>query len=539
MPITTFHHSVRARGFAPPREDSSPNVCDSKAGEWLSERGPYLDLIKRLCVSDPSLRRPERKNRSLENPLAPGNARVACLELRAGPSVQRRDFAGAPGANELRKYLRDAAPSPGAGCGRLYIMEGLAKDYVGILGSHLNPPPAVFAFQDRNHIWALARGAHPDTAALPSLLDREAGFRIKYFEVLRSTTGLATFRERCARTGRHVGSILLEGQQADAFTVRRKCAFWSRQHDDGGWDGLILCDPPLERTMTKGLKIETPIETIPWQGGYPDILRSATDPSLPGPPRTCLLDDLCYYFEHHPHLLPSCGDPHAATLFLKKIVACQYKVLANFNRALISEQEFSLAHQEDMQGFSTELVEHQWSELQAFSRRCSEQLEDLEDAMLAFRIPLQDPDAAAAFAWSDCGPDYQFLRMRLRSLKARAAALINSMTAAASMTGNRQAVREARRALKETKNAKALALVGLIFIPLAYSSSLFSMSEAFVPGSGGFWVYWAVAIPLMVAVFGIALLYQLGLDQDSTWRYEVYLKWIIDRNPIFCRRWQG
>ena len=276
--------------------------------------------------------------------------------------------------------------------------------------------------------------------------------------------------------------------------------------------------------MTKGTQFDTLIRARPWQGGYSEILPPAlVDCNLPGPPKLCLLDDFCYYLQHYRHTLEDVTGPHAILTFVKKIIAGHYRSLINFNRAMISQQEYSLAHREDLQGYATELVEQQWSELQALSRRCSEQLEDIEDAMLAFRIPLQDPDAAAEFAWDDCTADYQFLRMRLRGLRARAEGLINSMTAVASMTGNRQAVLEARRALKETKNAKTLALVGLIFIPLAYSASLFSMQDTYVPGSAGFWIYWAVSIPLMALVFIITVLYQLGLDQDSTWRYHVYL----------------
>ena len=265
----------------------------------------------------------------------------------------------------------------------------------------------------------------------------------------------------------------------------------------------------------------------PWQGGYSEIVPSAlVDCNLRGPPRISLLDDLCYYMQHYNHALRNRPQLQDSVMFVKRIIASHFKSLLNVNRAMVSEQEWSLAHRDSLQGYATESVEGQWSELQALSRRCSEQIEDVEDAMLAFGIPLEDPDPTASSDWSDCTADYQFLWMRMRSFKARAESLINSMTAVASMTGNRQSVQEARRALKETKNAKTLALVGLIFIPLAYSASLFSMSEANIPGAAGFWTYWAVAVPLVVLVATVTGLYQLGLDQESTWHYSVYLKWL-------------
>ena len=203
-------------------------------GEWLSEEGPYLDLIKKLCVSDPSLRRPDQKNRSLKNPLHPGSARVVCLQL--GPhATQRDDFEGIEGAARLREHLKHA---PRSGRNTLCIMEGLAKDYISIMGSHLSVPPSFFTFQDRNRIWAMFSEAVPDTAAVPSLLHRESGFRVKYYEVQYSTQRLASYIESCAKTGRHLGVTTLQSEKSEAFTVRRKCSFWYRRRpNDNGWDG--------------------------------------------------------------------------------------------------------------------------------------------------------------------------------------------------------------------------------------------------------------------------------------------------------------
>ena len=65
----------------------------------------------------------------------------------------------------------------------------------------------------------------------------------------------------------------------------------------------------------------------------------------------------------------------------------------------------------------------------------------------------------------------------------------------ASMSGNQQSLREAR-------STKALTLVGLVFIPLAYTAALFSMAGEFGPGGERFWVYFAVAVPGVVVMLG-------------------------------------
>lgn len=57
-----------------------------------------------------------------------------------------------------------------------------------------------------------------------------------------------------------------------------------------------------------------------------------------------------------------------------------------------------------------------------------------------------------------------------------------SMTGLASIAGNRQA-------LEESKRVKRLNLLALLFIPLAYTSSLFSMQDNYALNKQKFWVY--------------------------------------------------
>ena len=217
----------------PPRMRRPSREPAPTDGAWLSEEGPYLDLIKKLCVSDPSLRKPDRKNRYFKNPLQPGKARVARLWIKTS-GVQREDYEGTEGSARLRAHFRNSSH---ARDNELYVMEGLAKDYISVLGTQLSVPPSFFVFQERNHIWAFDHQSSPDTTALPSLLGREAGFKIKYYEVCYSGDWLASFNERCATTGRHVGATSPEGQATNIFTVRRKCAYWQVQRNDGTWSG--------------------------------------------------------------------------------------------------------------------------------------------------------------------------------------------------------------------------------------------------------------------------------------------------------------
>jgi hypothetical protein len=90
----------------------------------------------------------------------------------------------------------------------------------------------------------------------------------------------------------------------------------------------------------------------------------------------------------------------------------------------------------------------------------------------------------------------------------RAEGLNSSITALAGMVGDRQGLKGQGLSLREARNAKALSFLGILFIPLAYSGSLFSMSDPYGPGGEKFWVYLAISCPLIVLV---ACLY-IGYD---------------------------
>ena len=47
------------------------------------------------------------------------------------------------------------------------------------------------------------------------------------------------------------------------------------------------------------------------------------------------------------------------------------------------------------------------------------------------------------------------------------------------MAGTRQGLRENERSIREAKCVKSLTLAGLIFIPLIYTSGLFSMNDRY------------------------------------------------------------
>ncbi len=198
-----------------------------------------------------------------------------------------------------------------------------------------------------------------------------------------------------------------------------------------------------------------------------------------------------------------------------------------------------------------------------------EYCEDLESIMLQIGIPLQTPDtsscphlslpfsasptlAASPAAssrtsldtydgtplcgpyqtrhWTDCTADYQYLLMRFRELRHRTECLNSAVTGLASISGNRQAYKEqqlalqtAKRSIREAKSNKAVTLLGLVFIPLAYTSQLFSMADPYGPAGQQFWIYFATALPLIVVVIGGFYVLDFGYTNDGTsWSFDTF-----------------
>lgn len=225
--------------------------------------------------------------------------------------------------------------------------------------------------------------------------------------------------------------------------------------------------------------------------------------SLSRPPRTSFLDDIVFYLHTHTDAL-DLADPSSPRIFVEKIAASHYLKLAEYVQTVIEIVQFNLSRQQDLTGFAIVAVEKLWSHAQALERRIGEYKDDLEAIMLQLRIPFESPNLKLTGDWKNSAADYQFLYLRFKEIGHRANNLNGSIVALAGLTNNRQAVKAQELALEatersicEAKSVKALTILGIIFIPLAYVASLFSMSDPYRPGGELFWVYFVVAFPLI------------------------------------------
>ena len=141
--------------------------------------------------------------------------------------------------------------------------------------------------------------------------------------------------------------------------------------------------------------------------------------------------------------------------------------------------------------------------MQGLQRRIGEYKDDLGAIMLQLRIPFGSFNLKDSVDWRDSTSDFQYLYWRFKEISQRANSLNGSTAALAGLTNNRQAVKAhelaleaTERSIREAKSVKALTILGVVFVPLAYVATLFSMSDSYRPEGELFWVYFVVAFPL-------------------------------------------
>lgn len=93
--------------------------------------------------------------------------------------------------------------------------------------------------------------------------------------------------------------------------------------------------------------------------------------------------------------------------------------------------------------------------------------------------------------------DFQLLHSRMEGLQNRIERIVAVTTAVMS-------IEESRRALDQNRNLARLTYLAVIFIPMSFVSSLFSMTDDLSTLKATFWVYFTVAIPLSIIALGVA-----------------------------------
>jgi hypothetical protein len=232
---------------------SSPGLPpdDAPIGSWLCDEGtnqclvsclyslklisgPYRRYIEALSGSNPGLKKADPNNKG---PLIKENAKVVLLD---SPAIEQTKYEKTEFRNsgKLREHFEH---SPRAHSHRrIYLMEGLAPDFVAVLGGHFFMEPTFFQRQERTCVWSNDFTPVSDALPQPSLLSPNKSFHLQYCELRQFNKALENRYYFCQRTRRHVGmTAARHKEESTTGILRRKLSWWCRETSDGGWDGRL------------------------------------------------------------------------------------------------------------------------------------------------------------------------------------------------------------------------------------------------------------------------------------------------------------
>lgn len=244
---------------------------------------------------------------------------------------------------------------------------------------------------------------------------------------------------------------------------------------------------------------------------FPNTLAGVDE--LPQRDLTSPLDELVYHWTHiaDPEIISGARRSAAhSTCYLLNYIANQWKNQLELIAAGASESEFFADdHQATLHNINgnssereiwktrlsgiihtTEVINYQKRQLNNFVQAINLNLERLEfnphlDTLR--RLPAQAIRAAQL--------DFITLRDRLLLLSDRISNLTNVANDLASL-------QTAFKSIEDGESALRLSLFASVVFLMTLVTSMLSMGEDFLPGRSQFWVFWAVAIPLVVVFAG-------------------------------------
>ena len=184
-----------------------------------------------MSKSSPGLTTPDQMN--MAAPLTGRASAATLLVVTGAKSIQRLfDMEAGQDIACLKWQLHHRAK----GTRNIWLVEGLNCDMVAVLGEHFQMDPSFFLDYERSSQWRLRPHEANLVPPLPSARNPRRLFCLPYSEVRELGAAFRGFVS-CAETGRYVHQNSWHDSFIGTCTVDRRCCFWSRKTEEGGWDG--------------------------------------------------------------------------------------------------------------------------------------------------------------------------------------------------------------------------------------------------------------------------------------------------------------
>lgn len=265
---------------------------------------------------------------------------------------------------------------------------------------------------------------------------------------------------------------------------------------------LIIVDPPIGTTyFVDGKKPDEEhkvrLSSRPFLGAYEGFSSpppfSEFSEDLEDGCRGGMFDDLKYYWSRN---VPACfnlRDPSLQSLsyYPLKIVAAEWVKYVAVMYHCIKQYEYQHDKLPELDKFNKDL-----RELQGWRRRSMNSLGKIRSILRLLKsndeiMGIKEKELR------DLIEDFELISLKLEDAGRR---LENMLPVVMTLVQ----IADARRSFAETADISRLTVLALVFVPLTFVASLFSMNTDTSPGSKNFWVYFAVAVPVTLLVVLVA-----------------------------------
>ncbi|KAK9782894.1 hypothetical protein SCAR479_01237 [Seiridium cardinale] len=399
-------------------------------------------------------------------------------------------------SDDLRDQLQKAQPE---GVSRLYIVEDLSRNMIEHLGRHLDIDPLFFRDHVNDYWWYNTRDPWVELPDLDVLARDRNFFRLTYvqpryfrdkisFQKARIQTGKFNVLRRLDDDSEH--KALFDSDKAIVALVRSKTSLWIKPHPDdqeGDFTGVLLVDP----SITQGNAL--------WKGHRPfwnSPAFSQSKSSYPEPPKERVFDDLIFWIENmQPNDVKDVyRNPKAMIFRMTQIVCSDWNILIRYIMARLGMVEWELERPDFRPDPSN--IDASLKKLHTWRRRLplyKTMIRDTQDKLFGDLMRRSD-GSESADCLSKMRKDFDIVAAGLVELYERTEHIATVATAVTS-------IEESRRAMVQNRALGRLTYLAVIFAPLSFISSFFSMAPELSELTTTIWIYFAVAAPVSIIAF--------------------------------------
>ncbi|KAE9971449.1 hypothetical protein EG328_005554 [Venturia inaequalis] len=480
-----------------------------------TDHSEYIDRISLQAQnSRPDLRFLQDEFQRQRTAKTSSPSRLAVLEITKDETKHRE----LGGLHKLEEYWER---EPQTSLSRLYMLEDITASYVGAFGSRFNLDPSFFARHLRNTSYESSRDA-ADTSPLPSASRSTQSYCIWYPEtVVFSGEDLeveeweTSYFCHC-NLYRQISFVRGPGRgDSKVGTIMRKMSVFVKDLGADVWEGLIVVDPPVGPAIYAQKGIHDTMKKVdcasarPYKGGFIDFLADHNDTTdCDSLKHISLLDNIIHY-ALHPRRSPQFDDTIFGILSLTNRIARE-----KISRLESLQESTKTASASGWPTKSYEKFSKIGASLQEIGHwRCKSTLyhtymESNVADLTKFHGLIR---GKSLYLETTDGEDWKYLLNALEGWKRRTSDDVQATFALLSLL-------EGQKSVDEAQNSGLLAMLGVIYLPFSLAAGILSMGGDFAAGADHFWIFFALAIPMLAMSLVLAFTPRLQTGLAKLWR---------------------